>query len=282
MSIVFDLFLQDLSNAWAESSEKDRLGQSEEDLVVRFFHLDVDVLDVDVNLGDLEKVLPVTRSSRLSSDLETKTLATHEEIADTSILNGREALLAIHVESDITNVHLHTRHSQLDLVLVLVRNLFPAPAPIVVRGEFENVGSEVVAFNHEILNHDVDGGIGVLDARDRDIPDVDQELGNDHLGQVLDEMRLESWLAIFIVAQVMEQLLHGIAECLVQWVGIELVTDEFDFVKDMVGVAAVFVSEEKVAPVVKRIPAEGQSSVQIPLKKKNMTYHSSVEASCMI
>jgi len=268
VSIVFDLFLQDLSNAWAESSEKDRLGQSEEDLVVGFFHLDVDVLNVDVNLGDLEKVLPVTRSSRLRSDLETKTLATHEEIADTSILKGREALLAINVESDITNVHLHTRHSQLDLVLVLVRNLFPTPAPIVVRGEFENVGSEVVAFNHEILNHDVDGGIGVLDARDRDVPDVDQELGNDHLGQVLDEMRFESWLAIFIVAQVKEQLLHGIAECLVQWVGIELVTDEFDFVKDTVGVAAVFVSEEKVAPVVKRTPAEGQSSVQIPLKKK--------------
>lgn len=261
VSTVFDLFLNDLLNAWPESSKKDRLGQSEEELMVRFLHLDIDVLNVDVHLGNFEEVLAITRRSSLGSDLEAKTLTTHEEIADTSILNFRETLLALHVEGDITKVHLDTRDSQYDLVLILVGNLFPAPTPIVVCAEFENVGSEVVAFNDKILDHDVDGGIRVLDARDRNVSDVNQDFRNDNLGQVLDEMRLESWFTVFIIAKVKEQLLHGIAECLVLWVSLELVTDELDFVKDTVGVTTVFVAKEKVAPVVKCVPAESQSSL---------------------
>ena len=79
--------------------------------MLRFLHLDVDVLNVDVHLGNLEKVLAIIRSSSLSSDLEAKALATHEDITDTSILNGRETLLALHEESNITKVHLDTRDS---------------------------------------------------------------------------------------------------------------------------------------------------------------------------
>ena len=87
--------------------------------------------------------------------------------------------------------------------------------------------------------------------------------GKQNLGQVLDKMWLESWLAVFVIAKVMEQLLHGIAESLVLWVSIKLVADELDFVKDAVGVTAVFVAEEIVALVVKRVPTEGQSILQI-------------------
>jgi hypothetical protein len=262
MSIFLDMFLQNLANAWSESSEKDGLGQSKEDLMLRFLHLDVDVLNVDVHLGNLEKVLAISRSSSFSSNLEAKALTTHEDIADTSVLNGREALLALHVESDITKVHLDTRDSQHDLVLVLVGNLFPTPAPIIVCAEFENVGSEVVAFDHEIFDHDVDSMIRVLETGERHVPNIDQALRNDDLGQVLDKMRLESWLAEFIIAKVMEQMLHSVTESLVLWISIKLVADKLDFVKDAVGVSTVFVTEEIVALVIKRVPTEGQSSLQ--------------------
>jgi hypothetical protein len=60
VSIVFDVFLQDLLNTWAESSEKDWFGQSEEDLMVRALHLDIDILDVNVHLRNLEKVLAIS------------------------------------------------------------------------------------------------------------------------------------------------------------------------------------------------------------------------------
>jgi len=140
--------------------------------------------------------------------------------------------------------------------------MFPTPSPIVVCAEFENIGSEVVAFDYEILDHDVDRGIRVLNTGDRDVSDVNQELRNDDLGQVLDKMWFESWLAVFVITKVMEQLLHGIAESLVLWVSIKLVADELDFIKDAVGVTTVFVAEEIVALVIKSVPTEGQSILQ--------------------
>jgi len=280
-SFVFDLLLQGFLNAWTESLEKDRLCKSKEDLMVGSLHLNTDVLNVDINLGDFEEVLAITCVSSLSSNLEAETLATHEDIADANVLDGKEALLAIHVESDITEVHLDTGDSQHNLILFLIGNLFPAPAPIVVRAEFKNVGSEVVALDHEILDNDVDHGIRVLDTRDGNVPCVNQEPRNDDLGQVLDKMGLECRLSVFVVAKVKEQLLHSITESLVMWISIELVAEELDFIKDTIGVTPVFVAEEEVTVVVKRIPAGYQSSLQTQ-DYIRMTYHSSVEASCII
>ena len=53
--------------------------------------------------------------------------------------------------------------------------------------------------------------------------------------------------------------MHGIAESLVLWISIKLMANELDFVKNAVGVATIFVPEEKVALIIKFVPTKGQS-----------------------
>ena len=55
--------------------------------------------------------------------------------------------------------------------------------------------------------------------------------------------------------------MHSIAESLILWVSIKLVANEFDFVKNAVGVATIFVAEEIVAMVIKCVPTKGQSMI---------------------
>jgi len=257
--IVLDLLLNCLLDARSQGSQQERLRDGKQKLVARRLHLDVEVLDVNVDLGDLEEVLTVALVSGFGSDLEREARAAQENITDTLILDRWEALLAIYVEGDISEIHLNARNSQHHLVLVLARDLLSSPSPVVVGTEFKHIWREIVTFNNQVLNNNIEFGIAVFNPRNWDVVNIDQESRDDDLSKILDEMRFECWLAILIVAEIEEEPLHGLTKGLVLWISIELVTQKLELVKDAVSVAAIFLTKEIVAMVVERIPLFGRS-----------------------
>lgn len=151
-------------------------------------------------------------------------------------------------------VTLDTGHGKHDLVLVLVGDLLAAPAPVIVAAELKNVRSQVVTLKDQVLDNEVDHRVLVLNTRNGDVADVLEERREDDIGQVLDQVRLELSLAVLVVAEIEEELVHGLAETLVERVLVELVNVELELVKNAVSVVAVAVAEEKVALVVELVP----------------------------
>ena len=111
---VLDLLLQHLLNNRAHDLEKERLEHVEEKLVVALLHLDLKVLNVRLNLGDLEEVgLRVVFAGLVSGlhlDLEAEAGTAHEDVHNTLVGDRGEALLALDVVRDIPEVHLNTRN----------------------------------------------------------------------------------------------------------------------------------------------------------------------------
>lgn len=254
---VLDLLLQNLLDDRAHDLEKEGLEHVEEELVVALLHLDLQVLDVRLNLGDLEEVgLRVLAGliGGLHLDLEAEAGTAHENVHNTLVGDGGEALLALDVVRDVPEVHLHTRDGEHDLILVLARDGLAAPAPIVVRAKLQRVGGEVVALNDEVLNNGIDHGVAVLDTWDRDVAHVLKDGREDDIAQVLHEVRLEDGLAVLVVTEVVEKLVDGLGELLVLWVGIKLLADELELISNAVSVATVAAAQEVVAVVVELVP----------------------------
>lgn len=123
----------------------------------------------------------------------------------------------------------------------------------------KDVWHEVVTLNDQVLNDSIDHRITVLDSRNWDITDALEDARNNNLREILYQMRLECWLAILVIAKIIEQLLHRLSETLVLWVLVELVGKELDFIEDAVGMVSVTVSKEEVATVVQLVPLIGGS-----------------------
>lgn len=260
---ILDLLLKNLLESRTNDLDKQGLDNTEQHLVVGLLELDLEVLDINIHLGDLEEVRTVVlRVSRLGRDLEAETLSTQEDVGNTLVLDGREALLPVDIVADVTEVHLDARHRDHDLVLVLVRDLLAAPAPVVVAGKLENVGGEVVALNDKVLDDSIHLRIAVLDARDRDVPDVLEETGEDDLGNILKEAGLESSVAAVVLAKIVEQLVEGVGESRVLGISVELVAQELELLKDTVRVRLVTVTEEEVALIIYLVPLIRRSILQ--------------------
>lgn len=246
----------------------------------RPLHRDLHILDVNIDLRDLEEVLVVALVGRLGGNLEAEAGAAHEDVADAGIFDGWETLLAVQPEAHVAEVQLYARDGKHDFVLVAVFDLLAAPAPVVVSAKFEDVWCEIVALDDEVLHDYINLWVRVLDTRDsvsplvfkcfklrkyhlRNVADVHKELGNDNFGEILDEMRLESGLAVLVVTQVDEQLLHSITKRLVLGISIKLVAEELELIEDTVGVPAILIPEEIVALIVKRVPIRGQQRASL-------------------
>jgi hypothetical protein len=267
VSRVLDLLLQNLLNNRAHNLEEERLEHVEEKLVVALLHLDLQVLDIRLNLGDLEEVglrMLAGLVGSLHLDLEAKAGATHEDVHDALVGDGRETLLALDVVRDVPEVHLHTRDGEHDLVLVLARNGLATPAPVVVRAKFERVGCKVVALNDKVLDNRVHHGVAVLNAWNGDVANILKDGRKDDFGHVLDKVRLEDSLAILVLTEITEQLVDRLGELLVLRVSIKLLADELEFISNAVSMASVTAAEEVVAIVVELVPL----SVEAVLKDK--------------
>lgn len=254
VDVVADLLLGDLLDGGTHDLKKKRLEDVEQKLVVGLLQLDVHVLDVNVNSVDLEEVLAVSLVCSLHSDLEAQTSTTKEDIHDTLISNTGEALLLLDVVADIAKVALDARDGKHDLVLVLAGDGLAAPAPVVVAAKLQDVGSEVVTLENEVLDNGIHHGIRVLDTRNRNVTNGLEDTGENDISQVLDKMRLELSLSVLVLTKVEEELLNSIAEGNVLLVLVELVNVEFELIGNSVGVVAVAVAEEELALVVELVP----------------------------
>lgn len=151
-------------------------------------------------------------------------------------------------------ITLDTRHSKHDLIFVLAGNLLASPAPVIVTAKFEDIGGKVVTLENEVFDNDIDHGVLELDTWDRDVANVLEESREDDVGQVLDQMGLELSVTVLVIAKVEEQLVDGLAECLVLRILIELVDIELGLVQNAVGVVPVPLAKEEVALVVDGVP----------------------------
>jgi hypothetical protein len=67
-------------------------------------------------------------------------------------------------------------------------------------------------------------------------------------------MRLECRLAVFVMAQIREELVDGLGKLSVLLVGVELLTDELELIGNAVSVTTVTTAKELVALVVDLVP----------------------------
>lgn len=252
--VVFDLFLDRLLDHRSHDSQEKGFGNVEQQLVVGLLEFNVQVLDADSNVVNGHEMSTVLWLGVASCELEAETLTTKEDVHDTLVSDRWETLLLLDVVGDILEVALDAGGSDHDLVLILVADLATTKAEIVVITEFKDIGEKIVALNHQILNDGVDHRIGDFNARNGNVTGVLKDARNDDICEILDEMGLESCLAVLIVSQVEEQLLDSLAERFVLWVSIELIAKEFEFVQDAIGVVAITITEEELSLIVKSIP----------------------------
>ena len=140
------------------------------------------------------------------------------------------------------------------ILLSLVGDLLAAPAEVVVATKLHHVGQQVVALDDKVLDHHIDHGVRHLNTRDRDVADVLEDTGDDDVAEILEQVLLEDNLAVSVAAEILEQLLDRVGKSLVLRVLVELVGQELDLVKDLVGVGAVALADEVTALVVELVP----------------------------
>ena len=152
-----------------------------------------------------------------------------------------------------SQIHLDTRHRERRLAAQFARRCLPAPTDVIVAAEFEHVRHQVVTLNDQVLNHGIHLGIAVLDAWQRNVSDILEQVREDDVGEVLDKVRLEGGVALLVGAEVVEQLLHRRGEAFVLLVLVELLGQKLDLVKDPMGMVAIALAEQKLALVVKTV-----------------------------
>lgn len=150
-------------------------------------------------------------------------------------------------------VHLNARDRHHDLVLVLALDRLAAPAEKVVAAELEYVGRQVVSLDDQVLNDGIGHGVRILNARNGHVADVLEDTGEDDLAKILEQVRLEGWLALLVVSEIGEQLLDRSRERRVVRIGVELFADELELIQNTVGVVAVAIAKQEVALVVQTV-----------------------------
>lgn len=248
-----DLLLQHLDDDGLQNLEKKGLEEAEQSLVLRLLELYVQVADSDLGIVNLEEAGAVVLVGGRELELEAEALAAKEDVADTSVSDGGEALLALDVVADVPQVALDLRGGDHHRLLALAVLSLASEAEVGVVTDLKDVGHQVITLKYQILDNSVKRTIRVLDAGHRDVANALEDVGKHDLGDVLDEMLLEGWLAVLIVAKIVEQLLERLSEPVVVGIDSELITHEPELVHDAVGVVAVAVAEQIVSLLVELV-----------------------------
>ena len=80
----------------------------------------------------------------------------------------------------------------------MVRTGIRAVLEVVVGADLDDVGEEVAARKHEVLDDNVERVVGVLDARDGNISELIDERGQDLLTNITPKLRLELEVTIAV------------------------------------------------------------------------------------
>jgi hypothetical protein len=257
LELVTDLLLDGLLNDGLHNLQQDRLGNGEQKLVVGLLDLDGQALNLDVDSFDGNEMSALLRVGSTSCKLEAEALTMKHDIHNTLVGDGWEAGLLLHVIGDILEIHLNARCSNHHLVLVLAGDLAAAEAIVVIVAELENVREQVVTLDDQVLNNGVDHWVGDFNTRDWHISSVLEDAWDDHVDEILDQVRLECGLSIVISAEIVEQLLHGVGQSLVLWILVKLIAHELELVHNTVGVVSVSIAEEEVSLIVEGVPLVG-------------------------
>ena len=83
---------------------------------------------------------------------------------------------------------------------------------VVVGANLDDVGEEVATREHEVLDDDVEGIVGILDARDGDVADLVDDVGQDGVADVGPELRLEGETALGVEEKVLGEARPVLAE----------------------------------------------------------------------
>lgn len=150
-------------------------------------------------------------------------------------------------------VSLDARDVDLEFVLVRARNTLATISEVVVASHIQDVGEDVVGLNDKVTDHDISIGAGELNVRNWDVADGIDDVGNDDVSKILEKMGLEFWLAVTVVAEIVEEPVHGLGKRLVVRVLVELLTEELELLNDTIGVIPVALAQEEVALVVKLV-----------------------------
>ncbi len=86
-------------------------------------------------------------------------------------------------------------------------------------------------------------------------------------------MRLERWLTILIITEIVQKLLYGVTKAFILRILIELETEKFEFVKDAVGVVSIAITEQELAFLLELVEFFGGVVLQnVPLLLETLAY----------
>lgn len=130
------------------------------------------MVDVDLDVLDLEDARLVLVSAD-EVDGSSQPLPTKYDVRQARIADLWETGLLAEVEGDVAHVRLDLGEGEGELVMMFVGNgVVGGELDVVVSLHGDGVGEKVAAREGEVLDDEIDGVVGVLDARDGDVSDL--------------------------------------------------------------------------------------------------------------
>jgi hypothetical protein len=153
---------------------------------------------------------------RLELDINRHTLAGEDNIGDTVVLELGPSSLSSERESDISDIGLDLRHGQSELVVVSVHRL----VELVVGRELErvvaldsdNIGEEVGSGKDEVLDDQINVGVGELGSGDGNVTNLLDEGWEEYVSDVVPQVRLEGEVTLRVEEQVLGESLYVITQ----------------------------------------------------------------------
>lgn len=137
---------------------------------------------------------------------------------------------------------------------MFVTDLLAPPAPVIVTTKLKDIWHQVVTLESKILHNDINHWVRNFNAWNGDVMEALKEARQYDTAKIFQEIFLEDDLALRISPKICEELLHALAEALVPWILIKLLSDKLELSNNTVGIVPVPVSEEEVALIVQAVP----------------------------
>ena len=155
-----------------DEAGRERLERLVEEVVLRISDRKLERVQLHVHVLDLEHAgLVLLRAREVHG--RSKALAADNDVRETRVGDLREAGLLAEPEGDVAHVRLDLAEREGELMVVLVLDrLVRRELEEVVGLERDDVREEVAAGEREVLDNEVHHVVGILDARDGDIPDL--------------------------------------------------------------------------------------------------------------
>jgi len=188
---------------------------------------------------------------RLELDVDRHTLTGKDNIGDTVVLELGPSSLSSERESDISDIGLDLRHGQSELVVVSVHRL----VELVVGRELErvvaldsdNVGEEVGSGKDEVLDDQINIGVGELGSGDGNVTNLLDKGREENVSDVVPQVRLEGEVTFRVEEQVLGESLDVITQSPVEGVVVHGGEEELNLIGHVLPVGSVLVLKEVLA-----------------------------------